>query len=58
MLSHTYIKKINLSLPKILSKSKNLDITCIAPKKIFKSNKVIHPDYINNEIKIRLIKSN
>ena len=57
MLSHTYIKKINLSLPKILSKSKNLDITCIAPKKIFQSNKVIHPDYINNEIKIRLIKS-
>ena len=58
MLSHTYIKKINLSLPKILSQEKNLDIICIAPKKIFQNGNVIYPDYKKKEIKIKLIKSN
>ena len=36
MLSHTYVKKINLSLPKSLSQ-KNLDVVCVVPKKFFKA---------------------
>ena len=58
MLSHTYIKKINLSLPEILSQKKNLDIICVAPKKIFQNENTVYPDYKKNEIKVKLIKSN
>ena len=57
MLSHTYIKKINLSLPEILSQKKNLDIICVVPKKIFQNENIIYPDYKKNEIKIKLIES-
>ena len=58
MLSHTYIKKINLSLPKILSDNKSLDIQCVVPKKIFQDKKFIFPDYKKNDLKIKLIKLN
>tara|TARA_E500000178_G_scaffold342874_1_gene388746 strand:+ start:244 stop:1368 length:1125 start_codon:yes stop_codon:yes gene_type:complete len=58
MLSHTYVKKINLSLPKSLSQKKNLDVVCVVPKKIFQGENIVYPDYKKNEIKIKLIESN
>ena len=57
MLSHTYIKKINLSLSKILSQNNNLDITCVVPKKIFQGDNEIYPDYKKSEINLKLIRS-
>ncbi len=57
MLSHTYVKKINLSLSKILSQKKNLDIVCVVPKKIFQGKDKIYPDYKKSEITFKLIRS-
>ena len=58
MLSHTFIKKINLSLPVILSENKNLDILCIAPKKIFQGNSILYPDYKKKDLKINFLQLN
>ena len=51
MLSHTYVKKINLSLPKSLSQKKNLDIVCVVPKKIFQGKNIVYPDYKKKKLK-------
>tara|TARA_E500000178_G_scaffold328388_1_gene358340 strand:+ start:621 stop:1742 length:1122 start_codon:yes stop_codon:yes gene_type:complete len=56
-LSHTFIKKINLSLPLILAENKNLDISCVVPKKIIQGNRSVYPDYKKKDIKINLIQS-
>lgn len=56
-LSHTFVKKINLSLPLILAENKNLDISCVVPKKIIQGNRSVYPDYKKKNIKINLIKS-
>ncbi len=58
MLSHTYIKKINLALPVEMSKNKNLEILCVVPKKIYQGSNIIYPDYKLRDFKIKLIKSN
>ncbi len=58
MISHTYIKKINLSLSEILSKKKDLEVTCVVPKKFFQNNKFIYPDYKKSDFRINLIQSN
>ena len=56
-LSHTFVKKVNLSLPLILAENKNLDISCVVPKKIIQGNKSVYPDYKKKDIKINLIQS-
>ena len=43
MISHTYVKKINLSLPVTLSQNKNLEVLCGAQKK--RAIDFIYPDY-------------
>ena len=58
MISHTFVKKINLSLPIVLSQNKNLDIVCVAPKKIFQGKNIVYSDYKKKDIKINLIQLN
>ncbi len=58
MLSHTYIKKINLSLAKILSQNKNLNIVCVVPKKLYQGKSVMYPDFRKNDTNLKLISSN
>ena len=58
MLSHTYVKKVNLSLPQFLSQKKNLDIICVVPKKIFQGKNIVYPDYKKNKIRLKLIETN
>ncbi len=58
MISHTYIKKINLSLPISLSEDKKVEIICVVPKKIFQDNNIIYPDYKIKDIRIKLFQLN
>lgn len=55
ILSHTFIKKINLSLPIALSKKEKIDVLCVSPKKILQNNKIIYPDYKRNSIGVKMI---
>ena len=50
MISHTFVKKINLSLPIVLSQNKNLDIVCVAPKKIFQGKNIVYSDYKKKDV--------
>ncbi len=55
ILSHTFVKKINLSLPIALSKKEKIDVLCVSPKKILQNNKIIYPDYKRNSIGVKII---
>ena len=57
-ISHTFIKKINLSFYEELGKADKFEISCIVPKKLFQFNKYIYPDFKKTNNQIKIIKSN
>ena len=55
-LSHTFVKKINLSFYENLAKNCNLNITCVAPYYIKISNKKVYSDFKTYDGEIKIIK--
>lgn len=56
VLSHVFVKKINLSFYESLAKNCNFDITCIAPYYIKNSNKKIYSDFKSYNGALKIIK--
>lgn len=54
ILSHSFVKKVNLSFALDLSKKNNLDVSCVVPIKISQSNKNIYPDYKKKNINLNI----
>ena len=54
ILSHSFVKKVNLSFALYLSKKNNLDVSCVVPIRIFQSNKKIYPDYKKKNINLNI----
>jgi len=53
-LSHTFVKEINLSFYKRLSKSKFFNIICVGPKFVFINNNKLHPDFKTKNLNSKL----
>ena len=56
-ISHTFVKKINLSFYEELAKTDKFQVSCIVPKKIYQFNKYVFPDFKKYDGKIKLIRS-
>ncbi len=54
ILSHSFVKKVNLSFALHLSKKNNLDVSCVVPIRISQSNKKIYPDYKKKNINLNI----
>lgn len=54
VISHDFVKKVNIKIYEELSKIKNLDILCLRPKKLIIKNKVFNKDYDLNTSKVKI----
>ena len=50
VISHSFLKKINTSLYSVLKHKHNIELKLISPKSHYENNKVIQPDYKNDEL--------
>ena len=56
VLSHTFVKKINLSFYEKLAKNQNYQVSCIVPNSLISSRKKIYPDFKKYSGSIKIIK--
>ena len=56
VLSHAFLKKINLSFYEQLGKNKNYRISCVVPISLINNGKTIYPDFNQYNGLIKVIK--
>ena len=54
VISHDFVKKVNIKVYEELSKVKNLDILCLRPKKLIIKKKVFNKDYDLKTSKVKI----
>ena len=54
VISHDFVKKVNIKVYEELRKKKNIDILCVRPKKLYIDNKYIPSDFNQKNCNVRI----
>ncbi len=58
VISHDFVKKVNIRIYEELNKKKNLEILCIRPKKLFSNKKNISIDFKKTNSNVKILEKN